>query len=139
MSHTRKQNLLRSSDFNCEAQHLALLVFGEHYNFPGGPKDSHACNRSARIAIDVMLELLKVETPVRIERRGKCGKNAGEEHALFYVTVAETQHAASLPFRLLHRLLQQIRLHEDDCGIELKILVLLLRESVALVFGFQIP
>src|SRR5215469_2707939 len=39
----------------------------------------------------------------------------------------------------LHRLLQQIRLHEHDCRIELKVLILLLRESMALVLRFEIP
>src|SRR5215470_3969394 len=41
--------------------------------------------------------------------------------------------------RRLHRLLQQIRLHEHNRRIELKVLVLLLRKSVTFILRFEIP
>jgi hypothetical protein len=41
--------------------------------------------------------------------------------------------------RLLHWLLQQIRLHEHDRRIELKVLIFFLRKSVAFVLCFEVP
>ena len=84
----RDQDFFVGRSFARAPQHLAPLVVAQQDGLAGRALHNNAGDRPARILLDVLFQLAKVDLAVRIKRRGDGRIDSGKKHDGYQQSVA---------------------------------------------------